>query len=263
MERLMARYGVASTFVDTSDLEAVRRAIRPETKLIYLESPSNPLMQITDIAAVAELAHTHGAQVAVDSTFASPYLQQPLALGADVVLHSITKFINGHADVVGGILVSKTPELDRRLRDTMILLGCNMDPHQAFLVHRGLKTLSLRMAHAQQSAQHIAQWLEARPEIAWVRYIGLPSHPQHELATRQMSGTGAMISFEMKGGLEAGCRLMDRVKLALLAVSLDRAPRLHDPRRHSPGGARADRHQRRPGPPLGGHRERGRHPAGS
>jgi methionine-gamma-lyase len=220
MERLMARYGVTSTFVDTSDLEAVRRAIRPETKLIYLESPSNPLMQITDIAAVAELAHAHGAQVAVDSTFASPYLQQPLALGADVVLHSITKFINGHADVVGGILVSKTPELDRRLRDTMILLGCNMDPHQAFLVHRGLKTLSLRMAHAQQSAQHIAQWLEARPEIAWVRYIGLPSHPQHELATRQMSGTGAMISFEMKGGLEAGCRLMDRVKLALLAVSL-------------------------------------------
>jgi len=220
MEQRLARFGVTSTFVDSSDLDKLRAALRPETRLVYLETPSNPMMQITDIPAVAALAHAHGALVAVDSTFASPFLQQPLRLGADIVLHSVTKFINGHADVVGGILVSGTVELDRRLRDTMVLLGCNMDPHQAFLVHRGLKTLSLRMAHAQRSAHEVAAWLERRPEVAWVRYIGLPSHPQHDLARRQMSGFGAMISFGMKGGLEAGCRLMDRVKLALLAVSL-------------------------------------------
>jgi methionine-gamma-lyase len=156
----------------------------------------------------------------VDNTFASPYLQKPLLLGADVVLHSVTKFINGHADVVGGILVAKDEALLRRLRSVMIATGCNMDPHQAFLVHRGLKTLALRIERAQASAQRIATWLEARPEVAWVRYIGLPSHPQHELAKRQMSGSGAMISFEMKGGFKAGEQLMNRVRLATLAVSL-------------------------------------------
>ncbi len=220
MEKHLVRFGVESSFVDCSDLAAVRRALRPTTRLIYVETPSNPMMQVTDLAAMAELAHAHGARLAVDSTFASPYLQQPLRLGADVVLHSVTKFINGHADVVGGIVSAGTPELERRLRELMTLLGCNMDPHQAYLVHRGLKTLALRMSHAQLGAARIAAWLEARPEIAWVRYIGLPSHPQHELAKRQMSGFGAMISFEMKGGLEAGRRLMDHVQLMLLAVSL-------------------------------------------
>ncbi len=220
VENQLSRFGVTATFVDTSDPENVRRALRPETKLVYVESPSNPAMQVTDLRAVAAIAHAHGALLAVDNTFASPYLQRPLDLGADVVLHSVTKFINGHADVVGGILVSKTAELDRRLRPMMIALGCNMDPHQAFLVMRGVKTLAIRIERAQQGAMTIARWLESRPEVAWVRYIGLPSHPQHELAKRQMSGFGSMISFELKAGLEAGRFLMDHVQVATLAVSL-------------------------------------------
>jgi methionine-gamma-lyase len=220
MEKHLAKFGLISTYVDTSDLDQVRRALRPETKMVYVETPSNPLMQITDLAAVAALAHANGATLVVDSTFASPYLQQPLALGADVVLHSVTKFINGHADAVGGILVAKEAATAARLRQTMTLTGCNMDPHQAFLVHRGLKTLSLRIERAQASAARIATWLEARPDVAWVRYVGLPSHPQYDLARRQMSGPGAMISFELEGGLAAGERLMNRVKLAALAVSL-------------------------------------------
>jgi methionine-gamma-lyase len=177
-------------------------------------------MQVTDIRAAAEIAHAHDCLLAVDNTFASPYLQRPLELGADVSLHSVTKFINGHADVVGGLLVARSEEVARRLRTLMVNLGCNMDPHQAYLVLRGLKTLGLRIERAQQSAAVIARWLEARPEVAWVRYIGLPSHPQHELVKRQMAGFGSMISFELKGGLEAGRRLMDSVKLATLAVSL-------------------------------------------
>jgi methionine-gamma-lyase len=220
LEKHLSRFGVTATFVDSTDPENVRRALRPNTKLVYVESPSNPAMQVTDLRAVAAIARAHGCLLAVDNTFASPYLQKPLDLGADVSLHSVTKFINGHADVVGGILVSKTAELDRRLRPLMIVLGCNMDPHQAFLVHRGVKTLAVRIERAQQSAQRIAAWLEARPEVAWVRYVGLPSHPQHELAQRQMSGPGSMISFGLKGGFEAGRRLMDSVKLATLAVSL-------------------------------------------
>jgi methionine-gamma-lyase len=220
VEKHLSRFGVMGSFVDSTDPENVRRALRPATRLVYVESPSNPAMQVTDLRAVAEIAHAHGCLMAVDNTFASPYLQKPLDLGADIVLHSVTKFINGHADVVGGILVSKTAELDRRLRPLMITLGCNMDPHQAFLVHRGVKTLGLRVERAQASALQIARWLEGRPEVAWVRYIGLPSHPQHDLAKRQMSGFGSMISFGLKGGFEAGRRLMDSVKLATLAVSL-------------------------------------------
>jgi methionine-gamma-lyase len=220
MEKHLSRFGVAATYVDTSNIGEVREAMRPETKMIYIETPSNPLMQVTDIRAVADLAHERGALLVVDSTFASPYLQKPLALGADVVLHSVTKFINGHADVVGGILVARDKELYRRVRDMMVIMGCNMDPHQAYLVHRGLKTLALRIERSQQSALEIARWLESRPEVAWVRYVGLPSHPQHELAAKQMTGFGSMISFELKGGMEAGRTLMDSVRLAMLAVSL-------------------------------------------
>lgn len=220
MEQHLSRFGVTSTYVDTSDLEQVRAALRPETRMIYVETPSNPMMQVTDLQAVAALAHQHGALLVVDSTFASPYLQRPLLLGADVVLHSVTKFLNGHADVVGGILVAREEAIFARLRKMMTLLGCNMDPHQAFLVQRGIKTLAVRIDRAQAGALTIARWLESRPEVAWIRYIGLPSHPQHELASRQMRGPGSMISFELKGGLEAGRRLMDRVKLATLAVSL-------------------------------------------
>jgi methionine-gamma-lyase len=220
LENHMSRFGVAASFVDTTVVANVAVALRPETRVVYIETPSNPAMQVTDIRAVADLAHSHGCLLVVDNTFASPYLQQPLNLGADVVLHSVTKFINGHADVVGGVLVARDAGLLKRLRSVMIATGCNMDPHQAFLVRRGLKTLGLRLERAQASALQIATWLEARPEVAWVRYVGLSSHPQHELAMRQMRGPGAMISFELHGGLAAGRRLMDRVQLATLAVSL-------------------------------------------
>jgi methionine-gamma-lyase len=220
IEKHFSRFGVEYSYVDTSDLENVRAAIRPNTKVVYLESPSNPAMLVTDIRAVSELAHQHGCKVVVDNTFASPYLQKPLDLGADVVFHSVTKFINGHADVVGGIIVAKEPAVVKELRAMMVILGCNMDPHQAFLVSRGVKTLSLRVDRAQENAMKIAPWLEAHPKVAWVRYVGLASHPQHELVKRQMSGFGSMISFELTGGFEAGRRLMDNVKLATLAVSL-------------------------------------------
>lgn len=220
LEKDFSRFGVQSTYVDTCNLDEVRNALRPNTKLIYIETPANPTMQVTDIPAVATIAHGHGCHVIVDNTFASPYLQQPLNLGADVVLHSVTKFINGHADVVGGILVAKEKEVYGSLRRAMVNSGCNMDPHQAFLVSRGLKTLGLRIERAQRSAMEIARWLEQQPEVRLVRYIGLESHPQHELAMRQMSGFGSMISFELEGGMEAGRVLMNSVRLATLAVSL-------------------------------------------
>ncbi len=220
MEKDFSRFGVQSTYVDTCDLERAKQALRPNTKLVYVESPANPTMQVSDIAAIAKMAHDHGCLVVVDNTFASPYLQKPLDLGADVVLHSVTKFINGHADVVGGILVARDPGIYQRIRKTMINSGCNMDPHQAFLVLRGLKTLGIRIERAQSNAMQIARWLERQPEISRVRYIGLESHPQHELAARQMKGFGSMISFELAEGMDAGRILMDHVRLATLAVSL-------------------------------------------
>ena len=220
MEKDFSRFGVQSTYVDTSDLAQVEQALRPNTRVVYIETPSNPTMQVSDIEAISAIAHAHGCMVVVDNTFASPYLQRPLELGADVVLHSVTKFINGHADVVGGIIVAKEANVYQRLRKAMINSGCNMDPHQAFLVLRGLKTLGIRVERAQQSAMQIARWLEEQPEVKAVRYIGLESHPQHELAKRQMRGFGSMISFELKGGMKAGRLLMDHVRLATLAVSL-------------------------------------------
>jgi methionine-gamma-lyase len=220
VEKHFSRFGVQATFVDTSDLENLRRALRPETRLVYVESPSNPAMQVTDIAGAAAIAHEHDCLLAVDNTFASPYLQTPLDMGADIAFHSVTKFINGHADVVGGIIVAKEESVWKRLRDVMVNLGCNMDPHQAFMVLRGLKTLGIRVAQAQAGAERVAHWLEAHPKVRWVRYIGLPSHPQHELAKRQMRGFGTMIAFELEGGYDAGRRLMDHVTLATLAVSL-------------------------------------------
>jgi len=220
MEKHFSRFGVQSTYVNTSDLTQVERALRPNTQLLYVETPSNPTMQVTDIEQVAALAHARDCLVVVDNTFASPYLQQPLKLGADVVLHSVTKFINGHADVVGGIIVAQDMDLYKRLRKAMVNSGCNMDPHQAFLVLRGLKTLGIRLERAQRSAMEIARWLERQPEVKTVRYIGLESHPQHDLAKRQMSGFGSMISFELEGGMGAGRLLMDSVRVATLAVSL-------------------------------------------
>jgi methionine-gamma-lyase len=219
-EKHLSRFGVESTWVDSTDLDNLRRAMRPTTRIVYTETVGNPTMDVTDIRGAAEIAHEHNALLVVDNTFCSPYLHRPFEFGADVVLHSVTKFLNGHADVVGGVIVAKTEALYRQLRPMMTTLGCNMDPHQAYLVIRGLKTLPLRLERAQANAMTIAQWLEGQPQIEWVRYVGLPSHPQHELAKRQMSGFGAMIAFEVTGGLGAGRTVMDNVRLATLAVSL-------------------------------------------
>ncbi|MFO8129052.1 MAG: aminotransferase class I/II-fold pyridoxal phosphate-dependent enzyme [Bacteroidales bacterium] len=220
MENLFSRFGVEYTYVDTTRIENVKNAIRPNTRLIYTETPANPTIGITDLRALAELAHAHNIPLCVDNTFCSPYLQKPLDLGADIVLHSMTKFINGHADIVAGMIVAKKEADDKILRSVMANMGCNMDPHQAYMVRRGLKTLGIRIDRAQENAIRIAEFLEKHPKVAWVKYPGLKSHPQYALACEQMKGPGAMISFELKGGYEAGERLMDNVALALLAVSL-------------------------------------------
>jgi len=220
MEDHFSRFGVESTYVDTSDIESIKKAIKKNTKILYIETPSNPTISITDLKACSELAKQHGLLLVVDNTFSSPYLQRPIEFGADVVFHSVTKFINGHADVVGGIIIAKTEALYKKLRSMMIAMGCNMDPHQAYLVIRGLKTLSIRVERAQQNAEKIAHYLEKHPKIEWIKYPGLKSHPQHELAKKQMDGFGAMISFGVKGGLNAGKILMDNVQVAILAVSL-------------------------------------------
>ena len=220
LETYYKKFGIEADFVNTANIDDVRNAIRPNTKLLYIETPSNPTIEITDLKACCELAHAHGIPVCVDNTFCSPYLQRPLELGIDIVLHSLTKFINGHADIVGGGIVAKEEGLYKKLRSTMVTLGFNMDPHQAYLVIRGVKTLGIRIDRAQESAMKIAEYLEKHPKVAWVRYPGLLSHPQHELAMIQMSGPGSMISFELKGGIESGRILMNHVKLAILAVSL-------------------------------------------
>jgi len=220
MESHYTRFGVEFDYIDTADLSLIEQHIKPNTKLLYLETPANPTIKLTDIEAASKLAHQHGIIVCVDNTFSSPYLQKPLDLGADISLHSLTKFINGHADIVGGALIAKDPGLYAKLRKTMVYMGCNMDPHQAYLVIRGVKTLSLRMDKAEENAMKIALFLEKHPKIAWLVYPGLPSFPQYELAKKQMTGFGSMISFGVKGGYDAGVKLMDNVKLAILAVSL-------------------------------------------
>ncbi len=220
MEKLYPKLGVESTYVDCTNPENIEKAIRPNSKLLYLETPANPTMGITDIAKAAEIAHSHGMLVCVDNTFCSPYIQKPLDLGADIVLHSMTKFINGHADIVGGCVVTKTKELFGEVAYVMKNVGFNMDPHQAWLTRRGLKTLAIRIERAQANAQKVAEFLENHPKIEWILYPGLKSHPQYELAKKQMAGPGSMMSFGVKGGLEAGKTVMDNVHLALLAVSL-------------------------------------------
>ncbi len=219
-ERDWSRFGVESTFVDTSREDLVIEAMRPSTKLIVVETPANPTIVLTDIAKVAAIAHERGALLAVDNTFASPILQRPIALGADVVYHSMTKFINGHTDVVGGMVIAATEELGTTLRKGFAFLGGCVDPHQAWLALRGFKTLALRVRACQSNAQVVARWLEEQPAVEWVRYPGLESHPQHELSKKQMDGPGALISFEVKGGIEAGAKMLDQVELATLAVSL-------------------------------------------
>lgn len=220
MESIFKGFGVESTYTDTSVIENIEKAIKPNTKLLYLETPANPTIQLTDIKKASEIAHKHNILVCVDNTFSSPYLQKPLDLNADIVLHSLTKFINGHADIVGGALIAKDENVYAKLRKTMTYMGGNMDPHQAYMVIRGVKTLSLRVEKAQENAQKVAEYLESHPKVEWIKYPGLKSFAQHELAKQQMNGFGSMISFGVKNGLKGGKILMDNVKLALLAVSL-------------------------------------------
>ena len=220
MESIFADFGIESTYVDTSRIENIIDAIKPNTKMLYMESPANPTIHLTDIEEACKVAKMNDIITVVDNTFSSPYLQKPLDLGADVVLHSLTKFINGHADIVGGALIAKEEGLYMKLRKTMTMMGGNMDPHQAYLVSRGVKTLSIRIDRAQENAEVIAKWLENHPQISWISYPGLDSFKQKDLAKKQMTGYGTMMSFGVHGGLKAGVTMMDNVKLALLAVSL-------------------------------------------
>jgi methionine-gamma-lyase len=217
---VLTKFGVDVSFVDTDNLNAVKNAVKSTTKMIYVESPGNPTLCISEIKAISEIAHSNRAIMVVDNTFSSPILQKPLLLGADVVLHSMTKFLNGHADVVGGMIVAKDEDSFKLMRKTLNLLGGNFQPQEAFLVHRGIKTLALRMERHCSNAQKIAEFLESHAKVEKVSYPGLKSHPQHELAKKQMSGFGGMISFEVKGGIEGGKIVMNSVKLCQLAVSL-------------------------------------------
>jgi methionine-gamma-lyase len=220
LEQDFIRFGVESSFVNTARLDEIEQALRPETRLIYVETPANPTLEVTDIEAVAALARKHSLLLVVDNTFATPYLQKPLQMGADIVVHSLTKFINGHSDVVGGAIVTKSEELFKRIRRVLNFFGGTMDPHQAWLVLRGLKTLALRLDRSVANAITLAGFLEQHPAVTKVTFPGLSSHPQYELAKRIMRQPGSMISFEVKGGLEAGRKVMDNVQICTLAVSL-------------------------------------------
>jgi len=220
LNTIMKKYGVETTFVDTSNLGEVQKAIKPNTKVVYVETPGNPTLCVSDLTEISKIAHKSNAKVVVDNTFMSPALQNPIAFGADVVLHSLTKFLNGHADVVGGIVVVKDEETYQHFRKTLNQLGGVIDPFNSFLVHRGLKTLSLRMQRHCENAQIIAEWLEKHKLVKSIRYPGLKSHPNYELGLKQHKGHGGMITFELDGGIEAGKVMMNSVKLFQLAVSL-------------------------------------------
>ncbi len=217
---VMNRFNIETTFVNTSDTKKVEEALKPNTKVIYIETPGNPTLETTDLEKVSEIAHKHNTLVVVDNTFMSPVLQQPIKFGVDIVVHSMTKFLNGHADVVAGVIVVKDDETYKHFRKTLNQLGGVIDPFNAFLVHRGLKTLALRMKKHSENAIVIAEFLESHPKIEWVRYPGLKSFPNYEVAQKQHSAPGGMISFELKGGIEAGKKFMNSVELCQLAVSL-------------------------------------------
>jgi methionine-gamma-lyase len=220
VERDFSRFGVEYSFIDTSDPANVEKAIRPNTKLLFIETPANPTIIITDIEACTEIAKKHSIITIVDNTFCSPILQRPLEWGADIVMHSMTKFINGHSDVVAGMIIPKEKEMLARIRKGLHFLGGTMDPHQAWLVLRGVKTLHLRVMRCQENAIKMAHLLEDHPAVEWVRYPGLESHPHYAVAQKQQDGPGALISFGLKGGVEAGRKLLETVTLATLAVSL-------------------------------------------
>jgi len=219
LDRVYSRLGIELTFVDSSDTAAIEAAIRPNTRLVHIETPTNPMMQITDIAAAAEVAHRAGALLSVDNTFASPYNQRPLNLGADIVLHSTTKYINGHSDVIGGMIVVRDEALHDRLRFLQNAAGPVPGPWDCWLALRGTKTLHLRMQAHNENGQRVAEWLEHHPAVESVYYPGLPSHPQHALARRQMAGFTGMISIEL-GSKERAKRMLERVRVFSLAESL-------------------------------------------
>ncbi len=218
--RILSERGVATTFADFTDRQTLVRAMEAEPKLIWMETPSNPLLKVVDIAAVAALAHSVGALLAVDNTFASPYIQRPLELGADIVHYSTTKYLAGHSDLVGGALVTRDAELGERLAYVQYIGGAVPGPLDAWLTLRGAKTLSLRMEAHSANAFHLARVLERHPAVLQVRYPGLESHPQHALALRQMHRFGGMLSFEIRGGLEAARRLFKAVRIFTFAPSL-------------------------------------------
>jgi cystathionine beta-lyase/cystathionine gamma-synthase len=216
---VLERYGLRFSWVDTSSLDAIAAAMEERTRLLFLESPTNPLMEIVDIAAAAELAHRHGALVAVDNTFLSPYLQRPLALGADVVVHSTTKFLNGHSDTVGGALVAARREEGDWFYFVQKSAGAVMSPFDAFLTLRGIKTLPVRMDRHEASARSLAAFLTDHPRVLRVLYPGLPTHPGHAIQQRQASGFGALITFDL-GSYQAAKTVLDRVEVMSLAESL-------------------------------------------
>ena len=220
MRKVFEKFGVSFSFVDTTDAQRAADAWQPNTKLLWIETPSNPLLRITDIAACTSIAKAKGGLSVVDNTFATPCLQQPLSLGADIVLHSVTKYLGGHSDVVGGALVTNDDGLAERLRFFQNSVGGTPGPMDSFLVLRGTKTLHLRMERHCANASRIATWLEAHPAVTKVFYPGLASHPQHALAAKQMCGSGGMVSFEVRGGLEASRKVAERVRLFALAESL-------------------------------------------
>ncbi len=220
LKNVFSNFGIETTFVDTSNLEEIEKTIKPNTKMIYVETPANPTLVVTDIEEVSNIAKSINAKFVVDNTFSSPVLQQPLNLGADIVLHSMTKFLNGHADVVAGCVIAKTEGDYKALYSTHKHLGGIISPLEAFLILRGIKTLPLRMERHCENAMKIAEFLEKHPKVERVFYPGLESHPQHKIAKKQMKDYSAMISFELKGGLEAGKKMMNSVKVCTLAVSL-------------------------------------------
>jgi len=218
--KVLSRYGLAFTYVDTSRPETVRQAIRPETKLLWVETPTNPLLKVTDLAAMAEIAREHGLVFGVDSTFATPVFLRPLEFGADIVMHSTTKYLSGHNQIIGGVVITNREDIRDHLKFIQKTIGAVPSPFDCWLALLGVKTLHLRMARHAASAQKVAEFLEAHPKVARVSYPGLPSHPQHAVARAQMSGFSGMLSFELKGGIESGRTLMNSVRLCGLAESL-------------------------------------------
>ena len=218
--RVLEPMGLTFSFVDGSDLGAVEKAMTGRTRMVWVESPTNPLLKLVDINAVSKLAHARQALLVADNTFMSPYFQRPLALGADIVVHSATKYLGGHSDVIGGTLVVNRDDLFERLAFLQNAVGGVPGPMDAWLVLRGLKTLAIRMREHDRNARLVAAFLSEHPKVARVFYPGLPKNPQRELAQRQMSGFGGMISFEVKGGLEPARRVVERTQLFTLAESL-------------------------------------------